>query len=244
MWTLYKKELRGFLSSLIGYLVITVFLLTIGLFLWVFPATDFNIPDNGFASIEGLFLLAPWVFLFLIPAVTMKMFSEEKKSGTIELLLTRPLSDFQILFAKFSAGLSLVCLALIPTLIYYLAVHLLANPVGNIDTGAMWGSYIGLLFLAAGYVSIGLFASSLTDSQIVSFILSLFLCFFLYIGFDSLSSLALFGKVDMLLQQIGMQAHYTSMSRGVLDTRDLVYFLSISGFFMLLTHLKIRSRTW
>ncbi len=244
MFSLFKKELRGFLSSLIGYLVIIVFLLTIGLFLWVFPGTDFNIPENGFANMDGLFLLAPWVFMFLIPAVTMKMFSEEKKSGTIELLLTRPITDFQIIFAKFLAGLTLVVMALTPSLIYYLAVHHLASPEGNVDTGAMWGSYIGLLFLAAGYVAIGLFASCLTDSQIVSFIIALFLCFFLYLGFDSLSSLALFGKVDMLLQQIGMQAHYISMSRGVLDTRDLVYFLSISGFFLLLTHIKIRSRNW
>ena len=244
MFSLYKKELRGFLSSLIGYLVIIVFLLTIGLFLWVFPATDFNIPDNGFATLDGLFLLAPWVFMFLIPAVTMKMFSEEKKSGTIELLLTRPLTDLQIILAKYFAGLTLVAMALLPTLLYYLSIHLLASPVGNVDTGAMWGSYIGLLFLAAGYVAVGLFASCLSDSQIISFILSLFLCFFLFLGFDSLSSLALFGKVDMLLQQVGMQAHYISMSRGVLDTRDLVYFLSISSFFLLLTHLKIRSRTW
>ncbi len=244
MFSLYKKELRGFLSSLIGYLVIIVFLLTIGLFLWVFPATDFNIPDNGFATLDGLFLLAPWVFMFLIPAVTMKMFSEEKKSGTIELLLTRPLTDLQIILAKYFAGLTLVAMALLPTLLYYISIHLLASPVGNVDTGAMWGSYIGLLFLAAGYVAVGLFASCLSDSQIISFILSLFLCFFLFLGFDSLSSLALFGKVDMLLQQVGMQAHYISMSRGVLDTRDLVYFLSISSFFLLLTHLKIRSRTW
>jgi len=244
MFSLYKKELRGFLSSLIGYLVIIVFLLTIGLFLWVFPATDFNIPDNGFATLDGLFLLAPWVFMFLIPAVTMKMFSEEKKSGTIELLLTRPLTDLQIILAKYFAGLTLVAMALLPTLLYYISIHLLASPVGNVDTGAMWGSYIGLLFLAAGYVAVGLFASCLSDSQIISFILSLFLCFFLFLGFDSLSSLALFGKVDMLLQQVGMQAHYISMRRGVLDTRDLVYFLSISSFFLLLTHLKIRSRTW
>lgn len=244
MFSLYKKELRGFLSSLIGYLVIIVFLLTIGLFLWVFPATDFNIPDNGFATLDGLFLLAPWVFMFLIPAVTMKMFSEEKKSGTIELLLTRPLTDLQIILAKYFAGLTLVAMALLPTLLYYISIHLLASPLGNVDTGAMWGSYIGLLFLAAGYVAVGLFASCLSDSQIISFILSLFLCFFLFLGFDSLSSLALFGKVDMLLQQVGMQAHYISMSRGVLDTRDLVYFLSISSFFLLLTHLKIRSRTW
>ena len=207
MFSLYKKELRGFLSSLIGYLVIIVFLLTIGLFLWVFPATDFNIPDNGFATLDGLFLLAPWVFMFLIPAVTMKMFSEEKKSGTIELLLTRPLTDLQIILAKYFAGLTLVAMALLPTLLYYISIHLLASPLGNVDTGAMWGSYIGLLFLAAGYVAVGLFASCLSDSQIISFILSLFLCFFLFLGFDSLSSLALFGKVDMLLQQVGMQAH-------------------------------------
>jgi ABC-2 type transport system permease protein len=200
-------------------------------------------PSLGFWG-AGLFLLAPWVFMFLIPAVTMKMFSEEKKSGTIELLLTRPLTDLQIILAKYFAGLTLVAMALLPTLLYYISIHLLASPVGNVDTGAMWGSYIGLLFLAAGYVAVGLFASCLSDSQIISFILSLFLCFFLFLGFDSLSSLALFGKVDMLLQQVGMQAHYISMRRGVLDTRDLVYFLSISSFFLLLTHLKIRSRTW
>jgi ABC-2 type transport system permease protein len=211
--------------------------------MWVFPG-EMNILDAGYANIDTLFVIAPWVFMFLVPAITMRSFADERKSGTIELLLTRPLSDIQIVLAKYLAGITLVLLSLIPTLVYYMSVHLLGNPIGNIDTGGMWGSYIGLFFLSSGFVAIGVFASSITENQIISFIVAVFLCFFFYLGFDSISNLALFGKVDALIIQLGIQEHYISMSRGVIDTRDVVYFLSLAAFFILLTKTVLESRKW
>ena len=243
MFTLLKKEVSGFLNSLVGYIVIVVFLLSIGLFMWVLPM-DSNVLDNGFASIDTLFIVAPWVLLFLIPAITMRSFADEKKGGTIELLLTRPLTDLQIILAKYFAGFLLVVFSLLPTLVYYYSVHKLGNPPGNIDTGGMWGSYIGLLFLGAAFVSIGIFTSSLTDNQVIAFILSLFLCFFCYTGFEFISSLNFFGKVDTLILGLGINYHYLSMSRGVIDTRDAIYFLSLITLFILLTRTVLESRKW
>ena len=243
MFTLLKKEIRSFLSSLIGYITITVFLLVISLFMWVLE-TDSNVMDNGYANIDPLFILAPWVFLFLIPAITMRSFADEKKAGTIELLLTRPLTDLQIILAKYFAGLILVVFSLIPTLIYYYSVHKLGSPVGNIDTGGMWGSYIGLLFLGAAFVSIGIFASAITDNQVVSFILALFLCFFIYTGFDFIGSFSLFGKFDNVILALGINQHYVSMSRGVIDTRDMIYFLSLIALFVISTRTVLESRKW
>lgn len=243
MFTLLKKEIRSFLSSLIGYITITVFLLVISLFMWVLE-TDSNVMDNGYANIDPLFILAPWVFLFLIPAITMRSFADEKKAGTIELLLTRPLTDLQIILAKYFAGLILVVFSLIPTLIYYYSVHKLGSPVGNIDTGGMWGSYIGLLFLGAAFVSIGIFASAITDNQVVSFILALFLCFFIYTGFDFIGSFSLFGKFDNIILSLGINQHYVSMSRGVIDTRDMIYFLSLIALFVISTRTVLESRKW
>ncbi len=243
MFTLLKKEIRSFLSSLIGYITIVVFLLVMGLFLWVLQ-TDSNIIDNGYSNIDGLFILAPWVFLFLIPAITMRSFADEKKAGTIELLLTRPLTDLQIITAKYLAGFILVLFSLLPTLIYYYSVHKLGNPVGNIDTGGMWGSYIGLLFLGGAFVSIGIFASAVTDNQVVSFILALFLCFFFYTGFDFISSFSLFGKIDNIILALGINNHYGSMSRGVIDTRDVIYFLTLIAIFIFSTRTVLESRKW
>jgi ABC-2 type transport system permease protein len=243
MFTLLKKEIRSFLSSLIGYITITVFLLVISLFMWVLE-TDSNVMDNGYANIDPLFILAPWVFLFLIPAITMRSFADEKKAGTIELLLTRPLTDLQIILAKYFAGLILVVFSLIPTLIYYYSVHKLGSPIGNIDTGGMWGSYIGLLFLGAAFVSIGIFASAITDNQVVSFILALFLCFFIYTGFDFIGSFSLFGKFDNVILALGINQHYVSMSRGVIDTRDMIYFLSLIALFVISTRTVLESRKW
>ena len=179
MIALLRKEISSFLTSLIGYSVITIFLLAIGLFLWVFPG-NFNILDAGFASLESLFVIAPWVFMFLIPAITMRSFAEEQRTGTIELLLTRPLSEWQIITAKYLAGLLLVIISVLPTVVYYFSLKSLGNPVGNIDSGGTWGSYLGLIFLGGSFVSIGLFASSLTENQIVSFLIGFFLCFFFY----------------------------------------------------------------
>lgn len=241
MYALFKKEINNFLSSLIGIMVVVVFLLITGLFLWVFNS-DFNIMSYGYASLDGLFILAPWVFLFLVPAVTMRFFAEERRTGTIEMLLTKPLSDWQIVGAKYLAGVALVLMALIPTLIYYLTVSHLAMPAGNVDHGGIWGSYIGLFFLSAAFVSIGVFCSSVTNNQILAFILSVFLCGFLYIGFEFIYSLSLFGKIDLFIQQLGMAAHYSSMSRGVIDTRDLIYFLAVIALFLCLTKSSLASR--
>ena len=243
MFALLKKEISSFLNSLIGYIVIIVFLLINSLFLWVFPL-QFNILDYGIASIDNLFMLSPFVFLFLIPAITMRSFADEQKTGTIELLMTKPLTDMQIIGAKYLAGLVLVLFSLVPTLVYFVSVYKLGLPPGNVDIGGTWGSYLGLFFLGAGFVAIGIFSSSLAENQIVAFITSVFLCGFLYIGFEFIYSLSLFGKIDLLIQSLGMNAHYTSMSRGVIDTRDLVYFLSFISFFILLTRLSLESRKW
>ena len=243
MFTLVKKEINGFLNSRIGYIVIVVFLLVIGLFLWVFPV-EFNILDFGYASIDGLFVLAPFVFLFLIPAITMRSFAEEKKSGTLELLMTQPLTDLQVILAKFMAGVVLVLFALVPTLIYYVSIYILGLPTGNIDSGAFWGSFIGLILLGACFVSIGIFASALSDNQIVSFIIAVFLSFLLYMGFELIYSFVLSGEIGLLIQSLGISAHYSSISRGVVDTRDLVYFFSVMGLFVLLSKLVLESRKW
>lgn len=243
MYSLFLKEIRSFLSSLIGYIVIIVFLLAISLFMWIIRG-DSNVFDKGYANIDTLFAVAPWVFLFLIPAITMRSFADEKKSGTIELLLTRPLTDFQIIIAKYSAGFILVVFSLLPTLVYYYSVYRLGSPVGNIDSGGTWGSYVGLLLLGSSFVSIGIFASSLTDNQIISFILALAFCFFCYTGLEQISSLSLFGKADTIIQALGINEHYNSLSRGVIDTRDIVYFLSFNAIFILLTKTVLESRKW
>lgn len=243
MFTLLKKEVNAFLNSLIGYIVLVVFLLVNGLFMWVFPL-DFNVLEYGYANIDGLFLLAPFVFLFLIPAITMRSFADEKKSGTIELLLTRPITDFQIILAKYFAGVVLVVLALLPTLIYFYSVYQLGYPKGNIDMGGTWGSFIGLLFLGSSFVAIGLFASSLTDNQIISFIVGAVLCAFTYIGFELIYGLSLFGSIDLFIKTLGINAHYAAMSRGMIDTRDVVYFFSLIGIFLLFTKLSLESRKW
>lgn len=246
MFTLYLKEIRSFLSSLIGTIAIAVFISLIGVFMWIIPTEGggYNILDNGFANIDPLFFIAPWIYLFLIPAITMRTFSEEKKNGTIELLLTRPLTDLQIVMAKYLAGFTLVVVSLLPTLIYYYSVHVLGAPKGNIDTGGMWGSYIGLLFLGAGFVSIGVFASAISDNQVIAFIMAMLLCFFTYIGFEYIAQSGVFGKYDAFFKSLGLNDHYSSMSRGVLDTRDVLYFLTVIAVFNLSTKLVLESRKW
>ena len=243
MFTLLKKEIDGFFSSLTGYIVIVVFIIANGLFMWVFPG-EFNVLESGYANIDTLFIMAPFIFLFLVPALTMKTFAEEKKTGTLELLLTRPLSDMQVVVAKYLASLVLILFSLLPCLIYFWSVYVLGNPVGNIDIGGTWGSFIGLFFLAAIYASIGVFASSLTDNQIIAFIISILISFFLFMGFESISTLRIFKKVNVLILNLGINEHYKSMQRGVIDTRDLVYFISVSFLFILATKLVIQSRKW
>jgi ABC-2 type transport system permease protein len=241
MWALFKKELRSFLSSVIGYVVIAVFLLLTGLFMWGFPG-DLNILDQGYATLDTLFYVAPWVFMFLVPAITMRSFSEEKRTGTIELLFTRPLTDSAIILAKYFAGVALVLLALLPTLIYLFSVVKLGNPEGNVDMGGAWGSYLGLFFIDSGFTAIGIFASAISDNQVVSFIIALFLCFFCYSGLNQIASFDLFGSLDRFIQSLSIAEHYDSMSRGVIDTRDVVYFIVLSGIFIILTRGILKSR--
>lgn len=243
MFSLFLKELSSFLSSLLGYVVIVTFLAVLGLFLWVFPS-DFNILNYGYANVDGLFIIAPFVFLFLIPAVTMRSFSDEKKSGTIELLFTRPLSDLQIIFAKYFASFLLVVLSLLPALVYYFSVWQLGLPPGNLDSGGFWGSFIGLLFLGAAFTSIGIFASAVTDNQVVSFILAIVISAFAYLGFDLIYSFSIFGNFDLFIRSLGISAHYSSISRGVIDTRDVVYFLSVILLFVFLTRFTLSKRKW
>jgi ABC-2 type transport system permease protein len=241
MLAILKKEINSFFASPIGYLVIAVFLVLNGLFLWLFKG-DFNILDNGFADLSSFFLLSPWIFIFLIPAITMRSFSDEKKQGTLELLLTKPIGHLQIVMGKYFGALILVVIAILPTLLYVYTISNLGNPEGNLDMGSITGSYLGLLFLASSYVAIGVFASTLSDNQIVAFIIAVFLCFFFYFGFEGLANYRLFGDI-FYVEKLGMDFHFKSISRGVLDTRDLLYFLSISAFFVVLTKLNIKKQS-
>jgi len=242
MIAVFFKEINGFLSSLAAYITIGVFLLTTGLFLWIFP--DSSILDYGYAGLQGLFDLAPYVFMFLIPAITMRSFAEERKEGTFELLATSPLSDWEILTGKFLACLLLVLFALIPTLIYYYSVYQLGVPEGNVDSGAVIGSYIGLFLLGGAFVSIGIFASSITKNQIIAFTVAVFLSFIAFSGFDSISQLLSLQSVDTFVTALGINEHYQSVSRGVLDTRDLVYFLSFMALFLVFTKTVLGGRKW
>ena len=231
MLSILKKEIISYLSSLVAYVTIGVFLLVLGLFLWVFPAS--SILEYGYAGLDSLFNTAPYLFMFLIPAITMRSLAEERKEGTFELLLTRPLTDWQIVLGKYLACLTVVLFALIPTLVYYYSVYVLGTPEGNIDTGGVIGSYIGLFLLGAAFVAIGLFASSISKNQIIAFTIAVFLCFFFYSGFDSLGQLL--SLQNLSLENLGITAHYQSISRGVLDTRDLIYFIALTGVFICLT---------
>lgn len=239
MLQVFAKEFNSFLNSLIAYIVIGVFLTAMGLLMWVFP--DTAVLDYGYSDMDTLFLLAPYVFIFLVPAITMRSFAEEKKTGTIELLVTKPLTDWNIITGKFLANFFLVLFALFPTLLYYFSIYSLGNPIGNIDTSGVIGSYIGLAFLAAVFCSIGILASSLTRNQIVAFILAAFLCFLVFLGFDSISSL---GGSGLLTKQWGILYHYESMRKGLLDSRDIIYFLSVIFLMLSTTKLILSSRQW
>ncbi|NLN24329.1 MAG: gliding motility-associated ABC transporter permease subunit GldF [Bacteroidetes bacterium] len=233
MLSIISKEIQSFFSGIIGYLVVAIFVVINGLFLWVFKG-DFNIFDSGFADVTPFFELAPWVLLFLVPAVCMRAFSDEKKSGTLELLLTKPLTVNQIVFGKYLGAVLLVIIALIPSVLYVFTISELGNPPGNWDLGSTLGSYFGLLFLIFSYSAIGIFSSTLTQSQIAAFIIAIFLCLFFYYGFEGLST------ASLDLSGFGFKAHYESISRGVIDSRDLVYFLCVTGFFIGLTSLSLK----
>jgi len=238
MKSILLREIKSFFGSPIGYLVIAIFLILNGLFLWVFKG-DFNILNSGFADLTPFFTLSPWILIFLIPAVTMRSFSDEKKQGTIELLMTKPISIWEIVSGKFFGAFLLIFIAIIPTFIYVYVIYGLGMPAGNIDMGNTMGSYFGLLFLIAAYTSIGIFTSTLSENQIVAFIVSVFLCFIFYFGFQGVASQ--FKSIEDIIALLGMDYHFKSMSRGVIDTRDVLYFVSITIVFLSLTVYKLKS---
>ncbi len=243
MKSVFIKELVQYFSGVTGYMVMVIFLLILGLFSWVFSGT--SILDYNHASLGQMFAIAPMVFMFLIPAITMQSFADEKQKGTLEFLTTKPLTDFQIVGGKYLACLTLVIIAILPTLVYYYSVVQLGSPKGNIDDGAVIGSYIGLICLSAVFVSIGVFMSSLTDNPIVAFILATFLCFFFYWAFDLFSDLPfLFGKLDDAVKYMGIEYHYDNISRGRIDTRDVIYFISLTCVFIWLTLVSLDRRKW
>ena len=238
MKSILIREIKSFFGSPIGYLVIAIFLLLNGLFLWVFEG-DYNILNSGFADLTPFFTISPWILIFLIPAVTMRSFSDEKKQGTIELLMTKPISIWKIVGGKFFGAFLLIVIAIIPTLIYVHVISDLGMPQGNIDMGSTMGSYFGLLFLIAGYTAVGVFTSTLSENQIVAFIVSVFLCFILYFGFQGVASQ--FKDFEDIIAFFGMDYHFKSMSRGVIDTRDVLYFVSIAVLFLSLTVYQLKS---
>ncbi len=243
MFALLRKEISVFFTSITGYIVIAVFLIVNSLFLWVFPG-EMNIFDLGHATLGPLFTLSTWVFLFLVPAITMRLFADEKRTGTMELLLTRPLSEMQIILSKYLASVLLILFSLLPTLVYYFSVHSLGRPPGNLDVGATLGSYLGLFFLGSVYASVGLFASALTDNQIIAFILAAVLSFLLFKGFDSLASIEGLQNSAHFIVKLGINEHYKSISRGVLDSRDLLYYLGVIVLFLFIARTVLLSRKW
>lgn len=242
MLSILKKEFNSFLNSLIAYIVIAVFLVAIGMFMWVFPES--SVLEYGYANMQTLFNMAPWLFLFLIPAITMRTFAEEKREGTIELLLTKPLTDLQLILGKFFAALLLALVALLPTLVYYYTVYELGAPQGNVDSAAVVGSYMGLVFLAGVFSAIGVFSSSISDNQIISFVIAVFLCYIVYTGFDLIASIPSLTGYGYLISQLGISYHYNAISKGLIDSRDLIYFISVIAIMVLATKLVLRSRKW
>jgi len=243
MYSIFKKEINLFFSSLIGYIAIGVFLVLTGMVMWVFPQS--NVLDYGYATMDGFFRAAPYILMILIPAITMRSFAEERQTGTIELLVTRPLSDLSIIMGKYLACLLLVVIAVLPTLVYYYSIRTLGDPAGNIDAGGVAGSYIGLLLLAGAFVAIGLFASAITQNQIVAFVLAVLLSLTLYEAFGELSKLPIFfAKSDDIVDKIGIGYHYTSISKGKIDSRDVIYFLSIIAAFVAMTKVALGARKW
>jgi ABC-2 type transport system permease protein len=236
MLAIFKKEFNSFFTSTIAYLTIGMFLLINGLFLWVFD-DDFNVLNAGFADLTSFFYLAPWILIFLIPAITMKTFADEFRSGTIEILKTRPITNVTLVLGKFFAILTLLIIVLIPTFVYVYSIHELGNPVGNLDYGSISGSYLGLFLLTSSFASIGIFTSTLSKNQVVAFLLGICMVFLFYYGFDAVSSL--FGEYSYTIKLFGMNEHYKSISRGVIDSRDVLYFMSIIIFFLFVSKQKL-----
>ncbi|MFZ9046556.1 MAG: gliding motility-associated ABC transporter permease subunit GldF [Cyclobacteriaceae bacterium] len=240
MMTIFTKEFNDFLNSLIGYVAISVFLTGVGLIMWLFP--DTNVLDYGYATLEPVFTVGPYLLLFLVAAITMKSFAEEKRSGTLELLYTLPFHTLDILLGKYLAALSLVMVALVPTLLYYVSIYQLGNPTGNLDASGILGSYLGVLLLSSVFIAIGMFCSALTENQIVSFVLSAFLSFLIYQGFEAIATIDVWGSWSYYLEQLGIMFHYENISRGVLDAKDFAYFIGTSFLFLLMTLLTLESK--
>jgi ABC-2 type transport system permease protein len=241
MYSIFKKEITAFFSSLIGYLTVGIFWLLCAWFLWLSP-TQYNVLKMGYANLDGLFMIAPWILLFIAPAITMRSIAEERKTGAIETLLTRPITPMQLIVGKFLASMTLIIIALLPTMLYFYSVYNLGKPIGNIDTGAFWGAYVGLLLLSGCYLSVGIFASSLTDNQIVAFILAAFISFVLYLGFDGLAALPFLKGSNQIIANFGINEHYKSISRGLMDIADIAYFIGVALVFLLAARLKITIR--
>ncbi len=242
MRAIFLKEINSFFSGIIGYLVIGVFLVVCGLFLWVFQG-DFNILNYGFANLATFFKIAPWIFIFLIPAITMRSFSEEKKQGTLELLFTQPVSKWSLVMGKYLGNFVVVILAIIPTLLYVLTIDKLGKTTGNFDLGEMLGSYLGLFLLGAIFTAIGVFCSTFSKNQIIAFISAVLLCFLCFYGFQGLSALQLGGNGAYIIEYLGISFHYESISRGVIDTRDLLYFFSLIILFLSFTRFNLTRST-
>ena len=233
MWSICKKELGQFFSNLTGYITIILFLLVNGIFLFVL--NDSNIFDFGYASLDKFFELAPWILLFLVPAITMRTLADEFKGGTFEILQTRPLSKWQIVLGKYISILIVLLFVIIPTIIYIITIKVLSAQ-GGIDSGGILGSYIGLFLLAAVFAAIGLCFSGFTNNAVVAFLISAFACLILYFGFNALSRLPFFANgLDYYIEMLGIDFHYRSISRGVMDSRDMIYFFSIIFLFLLIT---------
>jgi ABC-2 type transport system permease protein len=238
MKALVLKEFRTFFSTLLGYVVICAFLMLIGLFLWIFPG-EWNVLDNGQANLDSLFIWAPWVFVFLIPAITMRSFSEEMGSGTFELLLTKPISEVQVVFGKFIGALSVLHISLVPTLLFIPVVGWLGQPQWNLDLGAIYGSYLGLVLLGSAFCAIGIFASALTSNSLVAFLTTVITLVIGFIGFTALASFDWLGAWELPFIQLGMQSHYQSLSRGLLNGSDSAYFLFLDFIFLWSARLAI-----
>lgn len=243
MGALFRKEISQFFSSVTGYLSVGLFFMACGLILFVFPET--SILQDGYATLDRFFQETPWIFLFLLPALTMRLFAEEWKGGTMDILVTRPLRNWQIVGAKYLAALGLLLFALLPTGCYYLTVRMLAANAADIDTGSIWGSYLGLFLLGGVFTAIGSWASSVTRHAVVAFLVAVFTSFLFYTGFDALGRLPAFaGNLDYYLPLVGIRYHYQSVSRGVIDLRDLVYFISVTVLFLAMTRLSLQRRKW
>lgn len=243
MLAIYKKELNDFFSSLIGYVAIIFYLVITGFFVWIYPGD--NILQNGHADLNKLFELGPLVLLFLVPAITMKSFAEEFNLGTIEFLLTKPISDLQIILGKFFACFTIVIIAVLPTLVYVYSIWELGMPKGNIDLGAIITSFIGLILLGGVFISIGLFSSLMTKNTILAFIIGLFICYFFFRGFSDLSNLPfIYGKYDHFVESLGIHSHFIAIQKGVIESRDLIYFISLSITFLAISKLFMNKRHW